>query len=60
LKKVIQKKLGVEKSGGCDDIIKNLQIEPELPEHRALNDVKNIIKVCLKLQITEEDLVKWY
>ncbi|MDR3113081.1 MAG: exonuclease domain-containing protein [Endomicrobium sp.] len=63
LKKVIQKKLGVEKSGGCGDIIKNLQIVPQQPEHRALNDVKNIIKICHKLQITEEDLknsVKWY
>jgi len=63
LKTVIQNKMKLKKAKSCGTLVKDLKIEAELPKHRALNDVKNIIKICQKLQITEkdlQDLVMWY
>ncbi|MDR3243477.1 MAG: exonuclease domain-containing protein, partial [Elusimicrobiota bacterium] len=51
LKTVIQKKMQLSKAKGCPTLVEELQIEAELPEHRAINDVKNLIKICQKLQI---------
>jgi inhibitor of KinA sporulation pathway (predicted exonuclease) len=63
LKTVIQKKMNLPRAKGCPTLVKELQIDAHLPEHRAINDVKNLIKICQKLQITQEDLLKeirWY
>ena len=58
LKGVITKKLGLgKKCRGMENVLKHMGLTLDGIHHRGIDDVRNILKICRKSQITPREMV---